>query len=102
MAGSGLMAAPLLLGLDVAAMLTGMVVGALAMTLGIAGTDTEGRGTLPLSAHAVYDRGLGLGLLVTALIFGAAGQMEALAVFAVAGVAALVVTSITRYSARAA
>lgn len=98
-AGSGLIAAPVLLQLDVAAIITGTVVGALSIALGLAGTEAEGRGTLPVSAQAVYDRGLGVGLLILAAIFGLADQPEALAVFAVAGVGALVVTSITRYSA---
>jgi hypothetical protein len=98
-AGIGLIAAPLLLQIDTAAIITGIVVGALAIELGLAGTATEGRGTLPISAQAVYDRGLALGLLLVALIFGLADEMEALLVFALAGVLALVVTTITRYSA---
>ena len=70
-------------------------------TLGLAGTEPGGRGTLPLSAQAVYDRGLALGLLLSAGIFAAAGQIEATALFAAAGIAALAMTSVTRYSARA-
>ena len=92
--------APLFLGLAPAAIVTGMVVGAVAVALALAGTDANGRGTLPLSAQAVYDRGLALGLMVTALIFGLAGELSAVPVFATAGLGALVVTSITRYSAR--
>ncbi len=98
-AGSGLMAAPLLLEVGTAAIVTGTLIGALTVALGLAGTEAEGRGTLPVSAQAVYDRGLALGLLLVAIIFGFAGETEALLVFAVAGAAALVVTSITRYSA---
>jgi hypothetical protein len=48
----------------------------------------------------VYDRGLALGLLLAALIFGIAGETDALVLFALAGLSALVVTSITRYSTR--
>jgi hypothetical protein len=99
-AGSGLMAAPLLLELGTAAIVTGTLIGALTVALGLAGTEAEGRGTLPVSAQAVYDRGLALGLLLVAGIFGLAGETEALLVFAIAGFGALVVTSITRYSAR--
>ncbi len=98
-AGTGLIAAPLLLGLGSAAIVTGMVLGAAAVALGLAGTDSEGRGTLPVSAQAVYDRGLSLGLLGVAVPFALAGELGAVAVFAAAGVAGLVVTSITRYSA---
>jgi hypothetical protein len=99
-AGTGLIVAPLALGLSEAAIVAGVAIGALAVALALTGTDSAGRGTLPVSAQAAYDRGLALGLFAAALIFGIAGQTEALAVFAVAGLAALVVTSITRYSAR--
>ncbi len=98
-AGFGLIVAPPLLGAGTAALIAGLVLGALAIELGLAGTASEGRGTLPISAHAVYDRGLALGLLVAAGIFGLAGETEAAPVFAAAGALALVVTSITRYSA---
>ena len=100
-AGTALIAGPFLLGLDSAAIVTGIMVGTLAIALGLAGTEPGGRGTLPLSAQAVYDRGLALGLVLAAGIFAAAGQIEATALFAAAGIAALVMTSVTRYSARA-
>ena len=99
-AGTALIAAPLFLQLSGAAIITGMVVGVLLVALGLAGSDGSGRGTLPLAAQAAYDRGLALGLLAAALVFGLAGQTDALAVFAVAGAGALLVTSITRYSAK--
>jgi hypothetical protein len=98
--GTGLIVAPLFLGLAPAAIVTGMVVGAVAVALALTGTDASSRGTLPLSAQAVYDRGLALGLMVTALIFGLADELVAGLVFAAAGLGALFVTSITRYSAR--
>jgi hypothetical protein len=97
--GTWLIVAPLFLGLAPAAIVTGMVVGAVAVALALAGTDADSRGTLPLSAQAVYDRGLALGLMVTALIFGLAGEPGALLVFAAAGLGTAVVTSITRYTA---
>ena len=100
-AGTALIAGPFLLGLDAAALVTGVLVGTLAVALGLAGTEPGGRGSLPLSAQAVYDRGLALGLLLSAGIFAWAGQIEAMALFAAAGIAALVMTSVTRYSARA-
>ena len=98
--GTGLIVAPLFLGLAPAAIVTGMVVGAVAVALALAGTDADSRGTLPLSAQAVYDRGLALGLMVTALIFGLAGELKAALMFVVVGLGALVVTTITRYGAR--
>lgn len=99
-AGAALIVVPFPAGLAPAAAVTGIAIGAIAMALGIAGTAHEGRGTLPLSAHAAYDRGLALGLLVVASIFGAAGDDAALLLFGAVGVAALAVTAVTRYSVR--
>src|SRR3954469_16273645 len=79
--GSALMVVPYVAGLGVAGIVTGFVVGTLAVALGLSGTDAQGRGTLPVSAHAVYDRGLALGLLLTAAIFGLDGQHPELLVF---------------------
>ena len=100
-AGSALIGGPFLLGLDAAPLVTGVLIGTLTIALGLAGTEPGGRGTLPLSAQSVYDRGLALGLLLSAGIFALAGQLEAMALFAAAGIAALVMTTVTRYSARA-
>ena len=75
-AGTALIALPVALGLGSAAILTGITVGVIATGLGIAGTDTNGRGTLPLSAHAVYDRGLAVGLLLAGIFFGLADQPD--------------------------
>jgi hypothetical protein len=71
----------------------------LATALGISGTGTSGRGTIPLTAHAVYDRGLAVGLLLAGVFFGLADQQVALAVFGGAGLAQLIVGSLTRYTA---
>jgi hypothetical protein len=100
-AGSALIGVPFLMGLGAAALVTGVLVGTLAIALGLAGTEPGGRGTLPLSAQAVYDRGLALGLLLSAGIFGIAGEPLAMVLFAGAGLAALFATVVTRYSARA-
>jgi hypothetical protein len=48
----------------------------------------------------VYDRGIAVGLVLTALLFATASDTEAALMFGIAGAAALIVTSITRYSAR--
>lgn len=101
-AGSVLIAVPFLMGLDAAPLVTGVLVGTLAIALGLAGTEPGGRGTLPLSAQAVYDRGLAFGLLLCGGIFGVAGEPEAMVLFTGAGLAALFMTAVTRYSARAA
>jgi hypothetical protein len=100
LAGAGLIAAPFVLALDAAALVTAVGIGGIMVALAVAGTDSSGRGTLPVSAQAVYDRGIAAGLMLTALIFGAADETEAALMFGIAGAAALIVTSITRYSAR--
>jgi hypothetical protein len=98
-AGTALLVMPLILGLSAAAVVTGIAVGALAVALGVAGTSYEGRGTLPVSAQAGYDRGLAFGLLAAAIVFGLSGDAAALAFFGVAGMAALAITLTTRYTA---
>jgi hypothetical protein len=98
-AGSALIAVPFLLKLDAAPMVTGIIVGSLAIALGVAGTESGSRGSLPISTQAVYDRGLALGLIASAVLFALFGELEAMALFAIAGVAALIMTSVTRYSA---
>jgi hypothetical protein len=99
-AGSALIAVPFLLGLEAAPMVTGVIVGSMTIALGLAGTEPGGRGTLSMSAQAVYDRGLGVGLVLSGSIYAYAGQLEAALLFGAAGVAALVMTTLTRYSAR--
>ncbi len=101
LAGTGLIVAPVGFGLGTAAGVTGVIVGSLCVALALAGTETSGRGTIPLSAHAVYDRGLALGLILSAVAFGVVGETGAMALFGFTGVGALVVTSITRYSGSA-
>jgi len=98
-AGAALIVAPFVLALDAAALVTGVLVGALAVALGLAGTEPGARGSLSLSSQAVYDRGLALGLILSAIIFALSGQPEAMGLFAAAGLAALVMTAVTRYSA---
>jgi hypothetical protein len=98
-AGSALIAVPFVLGLGAAPLVCGVIVGALTVALGLAGTEPGARGSLPLSTQAVYDRGLGLGLVLSAVLFALSGEYEAAALFGVAGLAALITTSVTRYSA---
>jgi hypothetical protein len=99
-AGTALITIPFVVGVGPAAIVTGVAVGATMVALALAGTESGGRGTLPLSAQAAYDRGLAVGLVLVAAVFGLADEWQAALVFGIAGVAALIVTSITRYSAR--
>lgn len=98
-AGSALIAVPFLLGLGAAPLVTGVLIGSLTIALGVAGTEPGSRGNLPLSAQSVYDRGLALGLVASAGLFVLYGETEAAVLFAGAGVAAFVMTTVTRYSA---
>jgi hypothetical protein len=101
-AGTALIGVPFVIGLGAAAIVTGVTIGVVIVALSLAGTAPSGRGTLPISAQAVYDRGIALGLLLVAGVFGLDGEPGAAALFATAGLAALIVTSITRYSTSAA
>jgi hypothetical protein len=101
-AGAGLMVVPPIAELSVAAVLGGVALGALTVALGLAGTANDGRGTLPVSAQAAFDRALGSGLLVAALAFGLAGERWALVVFGAIGLAILSVAGMTRYTLSAA
>ena len=94
---TALIGAPFLLGLSVDATITAAVLGALLFGLALSATG-DGRGTLPISAHAAYDAAIGLVLVVSALIFGATGEAAALLFLLVAGVAQLLLNSVTRYS----
>ena len=95
-AGTALIGLPFALGLGAAPIVTGLTIGVMIVALALAGTESSGRGTLPVSAQAV---GIGFGLLAVAVVFGVSGDLGAALLFATAGVAALIVTSITRYSA---
>jgi hypothetical protein len=99
-AGSSLIVVPAALSLSSAVVVTGIGAGILAMALGLAGTDNQGRGTLSLSAQAVYDRLLALALLSAGVVFGLAGDRNALALFGALGLATLLVAVSTRYTAR--
>lgn len=98
--GTVLLMLPFAAGMQPAVVVTGIAIGAIQIALGIAGTDSRGRGTLPMSAQAAYDRGLAFGLLAAGVVFGAAGETAALLLFGVAGLAVLLVTVTSRYSTR--
>ena len=101
-AGTALIGVPFAVGLGAAAIVTGLTIGVIVVALALAGTATGGRGTLPVSAQAVYDRGIALACWWWRVIFGSSRELGAALLFATAGLAALIVTSITRYSASAA
>src|SRR3954451_6752188 len=98
--GTVLMVLPFVTAMNPDVVVTGIFVGGLAATLGIAGTDSQGRGTIPVSAQSVYDRGLAVGLLAVGILFGIVGDQMALLLFGASGLATLFVTITTRYSVR--
>jgi hypothetical protein len=98
-AGTALIGVPFAVGLGAAAIVTGLAIGVVIVALALAGTATGERGTIPVSAQAVYDRGIAIGLLVVGALFAFAGDLGGAALFATAGLAALIIASITRYSA---
>lgn len=97
--GTALLLAPFALGLSVAAIAAGVMIGVVTVGLGLAGTATSGRGTVPVTTHMVYDQGLAAGLLLGGGIFLLASEPVAAVVFGVAGLIQLVVGGITRYTA---
>jgi len=95
---SALIGAPFVLGLSLDATITAVVIGTVLFGLAISATATEGRGTLPLSAHAAYDASIALVLVGAAIYFGVSGQATALGFLLAAGTAQLVLNAVTRYS----
>jgi hypothetical protein len=96
--GVALPATAFALGLSAGPLVAGLAIAALMIGLGLAGTASSGRGTLPVRALAAYDQGLALGLLATAAIFAVAQDAMALSVFGAAGVITLMICFATRYS----
>ena len=102
LAGFALMVLPAVLGLGTAAAVTGVLVGAILMGLAVAGAGQDhsagSRGTIPIGAHALYDRGIALGLILAALVLGIAGDRGAVLFFVGAGISLLALATSTRYS----
>lgn len=96
---SALIVLPFALGLSLDAAITAVITGAILFGLAISATgEGESRGTLPISAHAVYDAAVAFVLIGAAIVFGVSGDLGALAVLLAAGTAQLVLNSVTRYS----
>jgi hypothetical protein len=95
---TALIGVPFAIGLSIDATITAAVLGIVLFGLAISATDTTGRGTLPISAHAAYDAGVALVLIGAAIVFGLAGEMPALVFLLAAGVAQLTLNGFTRYS----
>jgi len=95
---SALIAVPFAIGLSLDATITAVAVGIILFGLAVSATDAEGRGTLPVSAHATYDAAVALVLVGAAIVFGLAGEVPALVFLLAAGIAQLTLNGFTRYS----
>jgi hypothetical protein len=93
-----LIALPFAIGLSLDATITAGVLGFILFGLAVSATDSEGRGTLPIRAHATYDAAVALVLVGAAVAFGLAGEPSALALLLAAGVAQLALNGFTRYA----
>jgi hypothetical protein len=93
-----LIGVPFAIGLSLDATITAGVLGVVLFGLAVSATDSGGRGTLPISAHAAYDAAVAFALIGAAIVFGTAGEGAALAFLLAAGTAQLVLNSLTRYS----
>ena len=95
---TALIAVPFAIGLSVDATITAGVVGIVLFGLAVSATDSEGRGTLPISAHAIYDAAVAFVLVGAAVVFGLLGEVPALVFLLAAGIAQLTLNGFTRYS----
>lgn len=97
--GATLLAIPFVVGLSLAAVAAGIVVGAVVLGLGLAGTAPSGRGTIPLSTQKGFDQGLVIGLLLSSFAFAFVGDSAAALLYGLTGSIQLFITAVTRYSA---
>ena len=93
-----LIAIPFAIGLSADATITAGVLGVALFGLAVSATDSQGRGTLPISAHATYDMAIAFVLVAAAVVFGLAGETPALALLLAAGVAQLTLNGFTHYA----
>lgn len=93
-----LLAVPFAIGLSVDATITAGVIGMALFGLAVSATDSDGRGTLPVSAHATYDAAVALVLVGAAVVFGVVGETPALVLLLSAGIAQLALNGFTRYA----
>ena len=95
---TALIGVPFMIGLSVDATITAAVVGIVLFGLAVSATGTDGRGTLPISAHQTYDAAVALVLVGAAIVFGLVGEVPALVFLLTAGIAQLTLNGFTRYA----
>ena len=89
---------PYAAGLSAPAVMVGIAAGGLLAGLAISGSASQGRGTIPLSAHAVYDWAIATGLVCAGIVLGFVSGPAALIIFFAAGAAELALSASTTYS----
>jgi hypothetical protein len=99
-AGLFTMVAPFLFGFTPAGTVAAVVIGALIVGLSLAAATTD-QGSLPISAHFAFDRGIVIGLVGAGAVISLAGDAGAALFFALTGAALLALSLTTRYSATA-
>jgi hypothetical protein len=92
-----LIAVPFAIGMSFDAAVTAAVIGIVLFGLALSATG-DGRGSLPVSAHAAYDAAVAFVLVGSAVVFGLSGELMALAFLLAAGVAQLTLNALTRYA----
>lgn len=100
--GLALMAAPFALPVSSAATVTAVLIGAVIVGLALAGSESEGRGTIPVAAHAAYDSGIAVGLVAAGVLLGISGDAVALGLFVATGLVQAALRISTRYVAASA
>ena len=85
MIGAVLIGVPFVIGLPTAAVAFSIPVGALILGLALTASEPGARGSVPLSAHAAYDRGFGIGLVAAGIAFGLVDGLGSLVFFLIAG-----------------
>jgi hypothetical protein len=94
--GLVLIVAPCALGLSTAALVAGVIVGALIAGLGLQTLDPD---TTSVAAHHAADHGIAIGLAGAAIVFAGVDAPAAI-VFGAAALAQLALNLTTRYTAR--
>jgi hypothetical protein len=93
-----LMAAPFVLGFDVAAGVASVVIGALLLAVALA-THADEQAGLPISLHAALDVAFAAALSAAAVTFAVAGDPVAGVFLGATALAVVLMISLTRYSA---
>ena len=78
--------------------MAGLAIAILVVGLGLAGTASSGRGTVPVTQQSGYDLGLAVGLAGAAVLFALAGDAPAVALFAGFAVLTMLINLFTRYT----